>query len=292
MALRPAIVVRMARPVQSLWRRFAFGALVAAAFATMLFGKADSVVVERARLAIADAATPVLEVLAEPAGAVARAVEGAAALRDLHGEVARLREENLRLREWRRAAEGLQAENRALRRLARFVPPAEPDYISARAISNAGGPFVRSVLVNAGRRHGVRRGLAAVSGAGLAGVTVEVGELHARVLLVTDLNSRIPVTVRTTRDPGVLSGDNSNRPELLFLPQNAAVSTGDAVVTSGLGGALPPGIPVGTVASVGASGARVKPLVDWDRLEHLRLLDYRLDGVVPPPGGAAGGGGP
>ena len=283
MARRTATFSKVAQPVRSLWQRFAFSALVLAAFAIMLLGKADIIIIERARVAVADAVVPILEVLSEPAGSLTRALDKISEFRDLHNEFERLKQENQQLRQWRHVATGLQAENQALRRLTHFVPPRDPKVISGRAISNAGGPFVRSILVNVGSRQGVRRGLAAVSGTGFVGVVVEVGERHSRVLLMTDLNSQIPVVVQTTRDPGVLSGDNSDRPRLLFLPQNAHISTGDPVVTSGEGGVLPAGLQVGVITAISDAGVRVKPLVDWDRLEFVRFLDYRLDGMVKVP---------
>jgi rod shape-determining protein MreC len=283
MASRPVSFTRVAQPVRSLWHRFAYVALVFAAFGLMLLGKADMVIVERTRVAVTDAMVPILEVLSEPAGSMTRALDRVAELRDLQGEVERLKLENARLRQWQHVATGLQAENQALKRLTHFVAPPTPRVISGRAISNAGGPFVRSILVNVGARQGARRGLAAVSGSGFVGVVVEVGEHHSRVLLMTDLNSQIPVTVQTTRDPGVLSGDNSNRPRLLFLPQNAHVSTGDPVVTSGEGGVLPAGLPVGVIAAISETGVQVKPIVDWDRLEYIQFLDYRIEGSNSQP---------
>jgi rod shape-determining protein MreC len=283
MASRPVSFTRVAQPVRSLWHRFAYIALVAAAFGLMLLGKADVVIVERTRIAVTDAVVPILEVLSEPASSMTRALDTVAEFRDLHGELARLKQENIQLRQWRHVATGLQAENHALQRLTHFVPPPTPKVISGRAISNAGGPFVRSILVNVGSRQGIRRGLAAVSGTGFVGVVVEVGDLHSRVLLMTDLNSQIPVVVETTRDPGVLSGDNSNRPRLLFLPQNANISTGDPVVTSGQGGVLPAGLPVGVITAISDAGVKVKSVVDWDRLEFVRFLDYRVEGVGGNP---------
>ena len=283
MARRTGTFSKLAQPVRSLWQFFTFSALVLAAFALMLLGKADIIIIERSRVAVTDAVVPILEVLSEPAMSLTRMVDKINEFRDLHREFERLKQENKQLRQWRHVATGLQAENQALRRLTHFVPPNNPKVISGRAISNAGGPFVRSILVNAGSRQGIRRGLAAVSGTGFVGVVVEVGERHSRVLLMTDLNSQIPVVVQSTRDPGVLSGDNSDRPRLLFLPQNSDISTGDPVVTSGVGGVLPAGLLVGVISAVSDAGIRVKPLVDWDRLEFVRFLDYRVDGSAKIP---------
>jgi rod shape-determining protein MreC len=68
----------------------------------------------------------------------------------------------------------------------------------------------------------------------------EVGDRSARVLLITDLNSRIPVVIESSRDQAILAGDNSDRPRLDYLRPNARVTPGDRVVTSGLGRHLPP----------------------------------------------------
>jgi rod shape-determining protein MreC len=127
--------------------------------------------------------------------------------------------------------------------------------------------------------------LAAVSGDGLVGGVVEVGGRHARILLITDLNSQIPVVVERTRDPAVLAGDNTRLPRLVYLPQNAQVLAGDRIVTSGHGGVFPPGLPIGVVTSIDEGAIKVMPYVDWNRLEYIRLLDYGLDGVVKPSGG-------
>jgi rod shape-determining protein MreC len=286
MARRTATFSKLTQPVRSLWQRFAYSALVLAAFALMLLGKADIIIIERARVAVTDAVVPVLEILSEPASSLMRVVDKIVEMRDLHSGFERLKQENKQLRQWRDVAAELQAENLALRRLTHFVPPKSPKVITGRVISNTGGPFVRSILVNVGSGQGVRRGMAAVTGTGFVGVVVEVGERHSRVLLMTDLNSQIPVVVQTTRDPGVVSGDNSARPRLFFLPQNARVSAGDPVVTSGAGGVLPAGLLVGVISAISDAGARVKPLVDWDRLEFVRFLDYRLDGMAKIPGTA------
>ncbi len=100
------------------------------------------------------------------------------------------------------------------------------------------------------------------------------------MLLITDINSRIPVVVEATRERAVLAGDNSSRPRLVFLPNDAEVAPGDRIVTSGHGGVFPPGLPVGAVASTGEEGIRVQPFADWDRMEYLRLADYEAPGLL------------
>lgn len=276
-------------PVTGWFQRFALMLLVGASLGLMILAKAESPVVERMRAAVTDAAAPVLDVLSRPSAAVAAAVEGVDELIYLRSENARLRAENVRLREWYATARALEQENAALKAMLDFAADPNPEHITARVIADAGGAFVRTVLLNAGAAHGVRRGQAAVNADGLVGRVVETGERSARILLLTDLNSRVPVVAEATRTPAILAGDNSDRPRLTFLPVGAELAPGARIVTSGRGGLLPPGLPVGEVAGAGDGQVRVRPYVDWHTLEYLRVLDYALPGVLPttrPPGRA------
>ena len=270
----------MVRPLGGLWHRFAFVLLILAAFTIMLVGKADIVIVNRLKGEIADAVTPILDVVSRPTQALAELIDQTRQWRDLQAQNARLREENKRLRRWQGAALELEAENRALRALSTFRPGPRASFVTSRVIADGGGPFVHSLMINAGSRAGVRKGMAAVASGGLVGTVVSVGNRHARVLLATDLNSQIPALVEHSRLPTVVAGNNSRRLELRYLPQNAAVRPGDRVITSGHGGMLPPGLAIGTVSSVNERGVWLTPAVDWDTLEYLRVLDYKLDGVV------------
>ena len=290
MRYRAGSVVRLAAPLKVLVQRFAFLLLVASAFALMMLGKGDALIVERFRAGVVDLVAPAMEVLSRPAATVAAVVDETEELIALRTENARLREEIGDLREWQNAARRIGAENASLRDLLSFVPSEPARFISARVIGDTGGAFVRSMILNAGRRHGVEKGQAVVTGDGFAGRIFEAGFHSARVLLVTDINSRIPVLVESSRARAILAGDNSDRPRLAFLAANAEVAVGDRIVTSGHGGMFPMGLPVGTVAQVRDGVVRVAPLVDLDRLEFVRVVDYGR--VLPPdatgPDAAAG----
>jgi rod shape-determining protein MreC len=263
-------------------KRFSALLLIVAAFALMLIGKAETVFVERARVAITDAAAPVLAVLSRPIHGITAMIETVHELTSLRSENAALRRDNAALRRWQAIARRAQSENHELRSLLNFTPDPPARQVTARVIGDSGGTFVRSVLVSAGSVHGIGRGQAVVTGDGLVGRVAEAGALSARVLLVTDLNSRIPVRVQSSRHRAILAGDNSDLPQLLYLSPNADVQPGAHIVTSGHGGAFPPGIPVGTVVATSDGLVRVRPVVDWDRLEYLRLLDFGLRGILQP----------
>lgn len=273
-------ISHVATPVRAWLQRFAFILLVASAFGLMLLGKADTVLVERARTAVTDAIAPLLDLASRPVGTVNAMIDNLQELADLRAENASLRREAERLRNWQSVAQRIEAENAALRQLVNLVPDPGLRFVTARVIGDPGGAFARSVLVNAGLRDGVAKGQAAITSAGLAGRAAEVGQRSARVLLVTDINSRIPVLVGAGRDRAVLAGDNTAQPKLLYLAPEIEVRPGDRVVTSGHGGVFPPGLPVGVVTEAGEAGLRVTPHVDWAHMEYLRLADYELPSLL------------
>jgi rod shape-determining protein MreC len=99
--------------------------------------------------------------------------------------------------------------------------------------------------------------------------------------LLTDINSRIPVSLDTTHERAILAGDNTDRPQLIYLPPHAKPQLGDKLVTSGDGGVFPPGLVVGVVASIESNGVRIEPSADLSRVEYLRVIDFGLSGVLP-----------
>jgi rod shape-determining protein MreC len=280
-------VSHLTTPIRAWVHRSAFLLLIVAAFALMLLGKADAVLVERARTAVTDAVAPILELAARPVGTIRGVVDQVRELSDLRAENAALREENERLRRWQAAAQRLEAENMALRELAQMVPDPGLRFVTTRVIGDTGGAFARSVLVNAGSRDGVAKNQAALTSEGLAGRVTEVGLRSARVLLITDINSRIPVLVGDGRQRAILGGDNTGQPKLLYLVPDSGIRPGDRVVTSGHGGVFPPDLPVGIVTQAGETTMRVQPYIDWAHLEFLRLADYELPRQLLSTGGAA-----
>jgi rod shape-determining protein MreC len=275
--------MRLALPVKAIGQRFALPILVLASVVMIVLGKADALLFDRLRAAFGDAVAPILEIASEPVAAVDSAVARFHDMLSLYEENGRLREENARLLQWQQAAQQLNTENRRLRDLLKLAPDPAASFVSGRVIANSGGTFVRSVLIDAGSRDGILRGQAAITGEGLVGRITEVGDGASRVLLLTDLNSRIPVALDGSRERAVLAGDNSEQPRLLYLPARSPVKVGDRLVTSGNGGIFPPGLPVGVVAEIADGVVRVEPYAELSRLDFLRIVNYGLPGVLPQP---------
>jgi rod shape-determining protein MreC len=262
--------------------RAALGLLVGLSVLLLVLGKADVQIAGYVGERIGDAATPVLGVLSQPVQATRRALDRFGEMLAVYEENARLREENRRLLAWQAEAARLSVQNRALREMLK-VPTTEraPAWTTARVVGDAAGPFVHSLLIDAGAERGVRKGMAALTPEGLVGRVVSVGRSSARVLLLTDYNSKIPVVVERSRDHAILEGDSGAEPALRFLPITARPEVGDMVLTSGDGGLVPPGLAIGRVSAVAEGGeVSVRPFVDWSRLDYVSVLLY--EGLPPP----------
>lgn len=275
--------------------------LVVISAAMIVVGKADQVAFQSLRNSVMDGAAPALDMLSRPAAALDAAADRLRGFIAVYRDNVRLADENERLLGWQQVALRLSAENVELRDLAKLVPEPAVSFVTARVIADSGGAYARSVMVNAGRDNGVARGQAAMTGEGLVGRVAEVGSRAARILLLTDLNSRVPVVVDGTRQRAILAGDNSARPSLRYVDAGGTMRIGDRIVTSGQGGVFPPELPVGVVASVDSEGARVEPYAALSRVDYLRLVDYGLADTLPNPLSIAarsgkraesGGGGP
>lgn len=275
---RAGSVLRLAVPFRALTQRFAFLFLILAAFGLMMLGKAETLLVERVRTGVVDVVAPIMDVLSRPAAKIAEFADDMRHLTELRGENQQLRLQKERLLRWQAAARKLSTENITLRELLNIVPDSRVQYVTARVISDSGAVFARSVLVNAGARHGVAKGQAVVTGDGLAGRIISIGDGSARALLITDLNSHIPVVVEESRERAIVAGDNSGRPQLTFIGHDSRVELGNRVVTSGHGGAFPPGVPVGVVSEIANGVIRVQPFVRFERLEFVRIADF--SGVI------------
>ncbi len=206
-----------------------------------------------ARDALDDATAPLLEAVSVPVIKARHAFERVRSYAGLFAELDRLKQENAGLREWEWRAKVLEQKVDHLHALLNAVDDPGLNFATGRVIADARGPFLRSVLINLGREQGLRVGYAAISGDGLVGRTVDVGTSVSRILLLNDLNSRIPVLVGPAGVRALVAGDNSAELRLEFLPDGAQIYPGDEVSTSGSDGVLPRGLRVGRV--IGEAGA-------------------------------------
>lgn len=275
-------MIRLSIPVRLALSRLTLPVLIAAAFGLMLLGKADALLAERARMALADALAPVFALVAQPVAVLRDLGTEVQSLMDLRADNAQLRADNEALRRWHAVALALDAENATLKANLRWIPDPAPSYVTARVVADAGGVYARAVLLSVGPNHGMTKGQIALDERGLVGRVTELGNRSARVLLMTDMNSRIPVILENSRARAILVGSNNARPRLMHWPEGVIPADGERVVTSAEANAFPAGLPVGVVRYSATNAPEVEPAARLDRLEVVRIFDYGLRGVRPP----------
>ena len=235
--------------IRLLVKKFAIVILFLSAFVAMLVNKTDTVILEKTSSVATDVVSPLIDVLVFPARMLAEVYDYFRELKQIHDDNNRLRDENRRLVMMSNHARALEVENKLLSNLLNYTPPPEAVYMTARVIAEEGNAFSHSLIAFTGDNDKVQRGQVVLSDNGVVGRIEQVGKMYSKIILVTDINSKIPVIVERTRVRGTLSGDNTSVPKLVFVPLDAELAVGDRIVTSGVAGVFPPGLHVGKVNS-------------------------------------------
>ena len=159
----------------------------------------------------------------------------------------KLKEENAQLKEQIFDPDFLIFENKQLRQLLDEQVTSSTNLVSARVMLDKQSPYLNSFVINSGSNKEIKNGMAVLDGKNFVGRIVDVNFFSSRVLLVTDLNSKIPVSIEPSGHQAILSGRGTKEPTLEYLPKNHKVQSGNKVYTSGKEGIFAPGIPIGEV---------------------------------------------
>ena len=214
-------------------RRVVHGVLILISFSLMFLGKADLAALRNLRMGSNDFLAPIVDVVSAPIRGIETMIEGVRTVASLRAENVRLQGENDLLKRWRRRAEILESENRQLRSVTGAATVANRTPITARAVTAPGGGFAHTVLISIGSEKGIERGNPAVTADGLVGIVIDVGRAYARVLLISDINARVPVILASSSWPGLSVGQNGQFLDLQFLPDVSTNSPIFGLASSG-----------------------------------------------------------
>lgn len=199
---------------------------------------------------------------------------------------AELSRENMMLTAQARSAERLE-------KLLEFTPPDAWEFTGARVIAHSMGPagMLVTMTIDKGAMADVSADMPVVSPKGIVGRILDSGATASTVLMLTDANSHIAVIGEANRSPGMISGSGYGKPlKLKYVNLNAVIDVGEVLLSSGLSGIFPKGMPVARVTKVQRSdislflNVEAEPLVEVADLEEVLLLD-RVDA---PPASADG----
>jgi len=140
-------------------------------------------------------------------------------------------------------------------------------------------PFLKSIIVNKGSKDNVELGMAVLDNSYLVGKIVEVNYLTSRVLLISDLNSKIPVTIEPGNYQSILSGTGKEFGKIQYFKKDIILDTKSIVYTSGSGGIFKSGIPIGIITKVNLNYSNeVKFFSNLSQLTFVKLISYKKEG--------------
>lgn len=226
--------------------------------------------------------SPFLRIAAVSKAAAVSVWNGYIDLRRVRGDNQLLKEEVRQFRAQVGELRETALENYRLSHLLEMRNRAEVEAVAVKVIGKDVTNWFRTILIDRGTNAGIQRHMTVVAGEGLVGRVVDVSALAARVQLITDPDSAVGCLVQRSRVTGVATGSQGGTVQIKYLPQMADVTVGDRIITSGMGGIIPKGIPLGRViGSSRPNGAlfqetEVQPLVNFSRLEEVLVLKEPL----------------
>ena len=265
-------------------RRLLAGVVILLLFGLFLVWRIDSPRVERFRAQVIDQVVPSFDWVMAPVHGGLNILRDFQSYARIHQQNQELRRELQQMKAWKEAALQLEQENARLLDLNKVRLDPRLTHVTGVVLADSGSPFRQSVLLNVGARDGIVDGWATMDGIGLVGRISGVGDKTARVLLLTDTSSRLPVTIQPSGQRALIEGDNSAAPPIDFIEAPDLVRPGDRVISSGDGGVFPAGLLVGRVAQDPGGRLRVRLAADFERLEYLRVLRHLGTETIRDPG--------
>ena len=257
-------------------KKSAIALLFLVVFVLMLLNKTDNALMEKTSVTVEEFVAPITKILVFPAKAILDIYDYLRSLQKIDNENQELRDENRRLIIANAQNKALLIENRLLADMLNYIGLPQAEFVTAKVVSQEGNPFAHSLTVYLGDCGKVKKGQVALSDKGVVGRVVAVGNKYAKIALLNNINSKISVMTENSRIRGMLVGKNDILPELKFLPLESEVKVGDEIITSGVGGVFPVGLPIGKVFSVEGSVIKVRPAHDLSRLEYVMIVNYGL----------------
>lgn len=264
-------------------KRLLLGVVLLCLLGLFLVWRIDSPRVERFRAQVVDRVVPSFDWAMAPVTGAVNILRDFQSYQRMYQQNQELRRELQQMKAWKEAALQLEQENARLLDLNNVQLDPRLTFVTGVVMADSGSPFRQSVLINVGARDGIVDGWAAMDGLGLVGRISGVGRNTARVILLSDTSSRVPVTIQPSGQQALLIGDNSAAPPIDFIEDPDQVRPGDRILTSGDGGVFPAGLLIGQLAEDPGGRMRVRIAADYERLEFLRVLrSYGHENLTDP----------
>ncbi len=257
-------------------RKVLIALVFVSALAFIMLSKADTVILNKTTGLVSATLSPFIQVLQFPGKIVYKGYEKVRDITTVYSQNEKLKEENLNLLVLKNQISVLKSENKLLGNMLNYTSLPEVSFITAKVVAEEGDGFSHSMIVYTGKENTVEEQQVVLGYESVVGRVEQVQGKYAQIILITDINSKIPVIAERSRERAILSGDNTLKPKLLYTKLNADIQKGDRIVTSGVAGAFPVGLPVGIVSDITEDGIAVTPIADIERLEFVKIVNYDI----------------
>jgi len=258
-------------------RRLILTLVVLSAFALVFLNKAEDAYVNKSQDVVSRVLNPIIRVLQLPADGLYFTYEKIKDIVLVYNENRLLKEKTRQFDEMQNTLSALQIENELLSEMLVYKAPPEATFVTAKIVANEGDGFSHSLIAYVPDKQVVQKGQVVLYRNALIGRVDAVRGSYVRVMLISDISSKIPVVIERTREKGILSGDNTQILHLLFTASNADIKKGDKVVTSAIGGMFPSDLIIGYVLNVGETDISVVPLHDISKAEYIQIVQYNTN---------------
>ncbi len=257
-------------------RKVLIAVVFVSALAFMMLSKADTVVLNKTTSFVSSILNPIIKIMQLPSQFVYIGYEKIRDISNVYEQNQLLKDENIKLLMLKNQNRTLQAENHILSQMLNYSPLPEALFVTAKVVAEEGDGFSHSLIVYIGNNKNVQKNQIVLGKDSVVGRVENVNGKYARVILITDISSKIPVIVERSRERAILSGDNTMLPKLLYTSINADIKKGDRIVTSGVAGIFPVGLPIGIINNIMDNEIEVTPITDIERIEFVKIVDYGI----------------
>jgi len=257
-------------------RKVLIAVVFVSALAFMMLSKADTVVLNKTTSFVSSILNPIVKIMQLPSQFIYIGYEKIRDISNVYEQNQLLKDENIKLLMLKNQNRTLQAENHILSQMLNYSPLPEALFVTAKVVAEEGDGFSHSLIVYIGNNKNVQKNQIVLGKDSVVGRIENVNGKYARVILITDISSKIPVIVERSRERAILSGDNTLLPKLLYTSINADIKKGDRIVTSGVAGVFPVGLPIGIISNIIDNEIEVTPITDIERIEFVKIVDYGI----------------
>ena len=266
-----SIAIRSAFLRKETQQRFSIFALVVLSLVLLLFEKFEVKPINYFRSFVKDAIYRGSIFVSYPSKGIGSTIGFVKNHINLYENYDDLKKENISLKKNIFNSDYLKLENTQLRRLIDEQELSITNLISARVLLDKESPYLNSFVINLGGNKKIKNGMAVLDGSNFIGRIVDVNFFSSRVLLISDLNSKIPVITEPAGHHAILSGKGKNDAALEYLPENHNIKNGDKIYTSGKEGIFSPGIPIGEIKIKDKNNVSVSLFSDLNQVTFVNI---------------------